>query len=553
VIRRANEAHPAQIEETSSILPDSTRLERESTEESRPSAAQVLGLEDDIEDEGDVSLMQTTLVPLPGHPAYEESGGEPPDPGSGPIWLAPMLEPSRNIQMEESKPTPGLVSVPVPSERRPELPLSSIQWTRSRIFRAGFFVLCVGIAGIFLWAHQESRRTSGETPEPAPSPPGLVQPSPPSAPTPEGLPVKKPGEEPGGEAMNGQEAAAPGGNAPEGVGKQAAQTDDTESEAGQKGAGEQVKKDEPNEKNDQKALKALINNVIEVPDRAARLKAVANYYLDKKGDVSQRPLMITGTHADRKDLNELVRTALEARGELQGGRVHGEILINRSLTEAERKDPLSYRVGDVIRFDRGYKKLGIDKGEYLAVESVGREPNLVELRGEGGKVVSWQPGRFKKVEVYEQEKRELRVGDLVRFTRKDRERGWKNGETGRVVVVDEESRSVVVETKNDSGQAVRHAVGLGKDRHWENGYASTLDAAQGRTTDEVVIHLDTSQKQVMGHEGWYVAVTRARDKLTVFTDSREKLLKVIIQMLSKESALQAVEKSQEGRGVEIER
>jgi len=29
------------------------------------------------------------------------------------------------------------------------------------------------------------------------------------------------------------------------------------------------------------------------------------------------------------------------------------------------------------------------------------------------------------------------VGDLVRFTRNDRERGRKNGETGRVVEVDE--------------------------------------------------------------------------------------------------------------------
>ena len=75
-----------------------------------------------------------------------------------------------------------------------------------------------------------------------------------------------------------------------------------------------------------------------------------------------------------------------------------------------------------------------------------------------------------------------------------------------------------------------------------------------RTTDEVVIHIDTSQKQVMGHEAWYVAVTRARDNLAVFTDSREKLPKVISQVLAKESAIEAVEKSQEkGRGFEIER
>ena len=68
------------------------------------------------------------------------------------------------------------------------------------------------------------------------------------------------------------------------------------------------------------------------------------------------------------------------------------------------------------------------------------------------------------------------------------------------------------------------------------------------------IHIDTSQRQVTGQEAWYVAVTRARDNLTVFTDSREKLLKVIKQVLSKASELEAAEKSQDkGRGMTIER
>ena len=201
------------------------------------------------------------------------------------------------------------------------------------------------------------------------------------------------------------------------------------------------------------ALDALNKNVFEVPDRKTRLNEVANYYLEKKGDITRRPLMITGTNADRNELNELVRTRLEARGELHGGRVNGEILINRSFTEAERKDTRSYQVGDVVRFAREYKKLGIAKGEYLTVESVDRQYNLVRLKGAGEKRVAWQPWRLKKVEVYEQEKRELRVGDLVRFTRNDRERGRKNGETGRVVEVDEGSRSVVVETEVSGGDA----------------------------------------------------------------------------------------------------
>ena len=334
VIRRANEAHPALIVETSSILRDPPRREREPTEEqesfnppteeSQPSGELVRGMEDDIEDEDDVSLLQTTLVPLPGHPDYDESGGVPPDLGTRPIWPEPTQEPSLTIQMEERKPTPGLVSMPVLSERRPELPLSpddfgdsfrggqgsgsepswiqdppqfdlrilsSSKWTRSQILWTGFFVLCVVIVGSFLWARQGSPRTTGETSEPAARPasgeseeaparnpdgkntPELVQPAPQSTPIPEGHAGKKPGEK-----VGGQQAAAPEGNEPERAGKQAAQTDEAESEAGQKGVGKQAKKDERRDPKDDKKQAKKSPKVAKKP--APREEAAGFGYLD---------------------------------------------------------------------------------------------------------------------------------------------------------------------------------------------------------------------------------------------------------------------------------
>ena len=63
-------------------------------------------------------------------------------------------------------------------------------------------------------------------------------------------------------------------------------------------------------------------------------------------------------------------------------------------------------------------------------------------------------------------------------------------------------------------------------------------------------HIDTAHKQVTGHEAWYVALTRAKSALTVYTDSREKLPEVIGQVLAKESAIEAVEKNLgKGRGM----
>jgi len=47
-------------------------------------------------------------------------------------------------------------------------------------------------------------------------------------------------------------------------------------------------------------------------------------------------------------------------------------------------------------------------------------------------------------------------------------------------------------------------------RHWEHAYASTVHAAQGKTTDRVLVHLDTKYEKTIGSESFYVAISRAR-------------------------------------------
>ncbi len=350
VIRRANEGHPALIVETGSILRDPPRHERaESTEEkgsfnpptgeTGPSEELVRGLEDDLEDEVDVSLLQTTLVPHPGHVAFEDGAGQPEqNTGSGPIWPEPAQEPSLTIQMEERKPTPALVAVSPTEEGSPELPLSpdefadsfrdnkgqnsepswlqepppqidlrslsSSKWTRSQIFWAGFFVLCVGVVGIFLWVVQ-GKRGAPPSSEPAkanaaidseePSAQGpngkpggeIARPSGPSGAettpgkTPGDKPSDKPGDKPsdksadkpsdkpGGKMLadrgGAQETPAPGASGPDPEGKQAAPGEDNDTDGAQKGAGKTAKRDD--RKDDRKAVKKPPRTVKKNPPR----------------------------------------------------------------------------------------------------------------------------------------------------------------------------------------------------------------------------------------------------------------------------------------------
>jgi len=291
---------------------------------------------------------------------------------------------------------------------------------------------------------------------------------------------------------------------------------------------------------DREAIRKLERNIVEVPERMERLGMVAGAYMEGARSGDKRPLVVTGTNRDRRAINELIRKRMLEAGELSCAEEMTEVMVNRSLTKSELKDSRTYTPGDVVRFGRDYKSLGVEKGSYLVVERVDEDSETLTLRESSGRVVSWQPSRHAKVEIYAGESRDLRAGDVIRWTRNDRDRGRRNGNLARVIEVNAGARKAMVEFEK-SGKTVRQALDLDGVNHWDHGYASTVHAAQGKTTGEVIVHIDTSQRKVVGHESWYVAVSRARDRVTVYTDDSERLPRAIQRSMLQESALEAFE------------
>jgi ATP-dependent exoDNAse (exonuclease V) alpha subunit len=64
-------------------------------------------------------------------------------------------------------------------------------------------------------------------------------------------------------------------------------------------------------------------------------------------------------------------------------------------------------------------------------------------------------------------------------------------------------------------------------QHWEHGYASTVHAAQGRTADRVLVHLDARYEKTVGSESFYVALSRARHQAKLYTDDQLRLGEVV--------------------------
>nr|WP_245630915.1 MobF family relaxase [Candidatus Nitrospira nitrificans] len=286
------------------------------------------------------------------------------------------------------------------------------------------------------------------------------------------------------------------------------------------------------------ALERLEENgrVVELADRAERLGAVASEYIARGEEGRGRTLVLTGTRADRAELNQLIRTGLKEEGTIRGQKINAEVLVQKSFTKAQSRDAGQYQAGDMVKFQKTYPSLGVEAHEYGRVVQADVSAGMVELKMEsGGRVVQWQPDRVAKVEVYSLEGREIQEGDQIRWTRNLSDLGRRNGESAQVLSVDPDSRTAII-----SIQGEEQTLDLRTGTHWDHSYATTVHSAQGKTAEHVIYHV-TAESAVTSAEAFYVSVSRARESAMIFTDDREGLRDAVQQTKGHESAMEAVE------------
>ena len=140
----------------------------------------------------------------------------------------------------------------------------------------------------------------------------------------------------------------------------------------------------------------------------------------------------------------------------------------------------------------------------------------------GGAPLPFAPQQNSKaagaVSVYEAGTRDFAQGDEIKFRIADKQNGIANGDTGRIVSLDEETITVVDKagaTKDIQRDGLA-AQGL------DHGYALTAHDFQGATVNKIVVAM-SSTETMADQKAFYVAVSRARDDITLVTDDPERL------------------------------
>ena len=203
------------------------------------------------------------------------------------------------------------------------------------------------------------------------------------------------------------------------------------------------------------------------------------------------------------------------------------------MTGADRAWAAQYREGDVIRYTKGSQQLGIKPGEYATVRKVDARQNTLKVERSDGSTKEYDPRRLRGVAVYEKAERSFSEGDRVQMTAPHKAAGLANRELGTVERVD---ASGDMKLRMDSGRTA--VIAAGEPVHVDHGYAVTSHSAQGATADKVIVHAESGQSAALVNERFaYVAGSRMREGLDVYTDNSQQLTTSLERQFDKTAAV----------------
>jgi conjugative relaxase-like TrwC/TraI family protein len=279
--------------------------------------------------------------------------------------------------------------------------------------------------------------------------------------------------------------------------------------------------------------------VVEIKDREERIKEIAHEYVR----FPARTLVVSPDNESRREINQYIHRTMQAEDKVSGDEYRIHVLYARQdLTGADRRHAQNYGKGDVIRYSKGSKTLGIEAGEYARVMTADRDTNTVTVKNHKGEELSYDPRRLQGVAVYRDHERSFAQGDRVQMTAPFYEQKLANRELGTIEQIDKDGN---LKLKMDSGREV--AFNAKHHPHLDYGYAVTSHSSQGQTADRVLIHVDSSQAhaELLNSRMAYVSVSRAQFDVKMYTNDARTLGQELNRNVTKATALQEAPQPQD--------
>lgn len=271
--------------------------------------------------------------------------------------------------------------------------------------------------------------------------------------------------------------------------------------------------------------------VLEIKDREERITEIAREYVRSP----ERTLVVSPDNESRREINQYIHRAMQEEGKVSGEEHRVHVLYARQdVTGADRQHAQNYTKGDILRYSKGSKPLGIRPGEYARVTATDQGTNMVTVKRYGGEELSYDPRRLQGVTVYRDHERRFAHGDRVQMTAPYHEQKLANRELGTVEQIDKNGN---LKLKMDSGREVEF--NARQHPHLDYGYAVTSHSSQGQTTNRVLIHVDSAEAhgELLNSRMAYISVSRAQFDVKIYTNDAKTLGQELSRDVTKTTAL----------------
>ena len=277
-----------------------------------------------------------------------------------------------------------------------------------------------------------------------------------------------------------------------------------------------------------------LKNLYEVKSKDERHIAIVQKYLELSESERDNTLIVAGTNADRKNINDLIRDQLETKGK----GFDFEKLTKVDLSNAEKEKAVNYHIGEYITMSNVYgkdKKNEIVKDEpYKIIGRNSKKNTLTIQTGSGNKEISIDPK--KSINSYTEDKIELSVGDKIRVTTANKEKCLVTGDILEVKSLDKEKGLAYLEDKKGNSFTFKS----NEKNFIDHSYAMTINSSQGLTVSNVICDFNT-KSQTLGQETYYVGISRAKNNAFIFTDSISDFPNKIANATTKHNATELID------------
>ncbi|EJC3639250.1 conjugative transfer relaxase/helicase TraI [Salmonella enterica] len=259
-------------------------------------------------------------------------------------------------------------------------------------------------------------------------------------------------------------------------------------------------------------------------------EAIVRDYTGRTPEAREQTLIVTHLNADRRVLNSMIQDALAKPGEQQ---VTVPVLTTANIRDGELRRLSTWENHQVA--------LALVDNVYHRIACISKDDGLVTLQDAEGntRLMSPREAAAEGVTLYTPDTIRVGAGDRMRFTKSDRERGYVANSVWTVTAV---SGDGVTLSDGQQTRVIRPGQELA-EQHIDLAYAITAHGAQG-TSETFAIALEGTEggrKQMAGFESAYVALSRMKQHVQVYTDNRQGWTDTINSAVQKGTAHDVLE------------